>query len=177
MVGQTISHYRVLRELGGGGMGLLYVAEDLRLGRRVAVKFIRGTSSKQALDRLKREAKALSTLNHPNICTIYEIEENEGRPFIVMELLEGESLKERLQRKPLAFEELLEIALQAADAIEAAHAKGIIHRGWCRELGPSHCSFVYSALASFRMGMSGSASFQSVKSVNTIVSFSVRGLV
>jgi len=165
VVGQTISHYRVLSELGGGGMGLVYVAEDLRLGRRVAVKFIRGTPSKRqhALECLKREAKALSTLNHPNICTIYEIEEHEGRPFIVMELLEGESLKERLQRKPLAFEETLEIALQAADAIEAAHAKGIIHRGWCRELGPSHCSFVYSALASFRMGMSGSASFQSVR--------------
>jgi len=130
MIGQTISHYRVLSELGGGGMGLVYVAEDIRLGRRVAVKFIRGTRSnrQEALHRLKREAQALSTLNHPNICTIYEIEEHDGRPFIVMELLEGESLKERLQRKPLAFEELLDIAIQAADALEAAHARGIIHR-------------------------------------------------
>ncbi len=130
LVGRTISHYRVLRKLGGGGMGVVYVAGDLRLGRHVAVKFIRerGGKSDTALGRLRREAQALSSLNHPNICTIYEIEEYEGQPFIVMELLEGESLKEQMRGKTQAIEEVLEIGTQVADALEAAHARGVVHR-------------------------------------------------
>ncbi len=111
-------------------MGVVYIAEDLRLGRRVAVKFIRGTASNsaKALSRLKREAQALSSLNHPNICTIYEIEEHEGQPFIVMELLEGESLKERMRGRGLPNEEMLDVGIQVASALEAAHAQGVIHR-------------------------------------------------
>ncbi len=111
-------------------MGVVYIAEDLRLGRRVAVKFIRGTASNsaKALSRLKREAQALSSLNHPNICTIYEIEEHEGQPFIVMELLEGESLKERMRGRGLPTEEMLDVGIQVASALEAAHAQGVIHR-------------------------------------------------
>ena len=130
MIGQTISHYRIVEKLGGGGMGVVYVAEDVRLGRRVAVKFIREALSDRdrALSRLKREAEALSSLNHPNICVIHEIEEHEGQPFIVMELLEGESLKQHLHGKPLPTAELLDIGIQVADALEAAHARGIIHR-------------------------------------------------
>jgi len=130
MIGQTISHYRVLSELGGGGMGVVYVAEDVRLGRRVAVKFIRDASARRggALDRFKREAEALASLNHPNICTIHEIEEHDGQPFIVMELLEGATLKQQLQGAPLQPEDLVEIGIQVADALEAAHAHGIIHR-------------------------------------------------
>ena len=130
MIGQTISHYRIVANLGGGGMGVVCIAEDLRLGRRVAVKFIRGSASKSptALSRLKREAQALSSLNHPNICTVYEIEEHEGQTFIVMELLEGESLAERMHGKPLATEDVLELGIQVAGALDDTHIKGIVHR-------------------------------------------------
>jgi eukaryotic-like serine/threonine-protein kinase len=130
MVGQTVSHYRILGKIGGGGMGVIYEAEDLRLGRHVALKFVpeNVVGDKKSLDRFEREARAASRLNHPNICTIHDIEDNNGHPFIVMEKLEGVSLKERLQGKPLELELLLDVAVQVAGALQALHTKGIIHR-------------------------------------------------
>jgi eukaryotic-like serine/threonine-protein kinase len=130
MIGQTVSHYRILSKLGGGGMGIVYEAEDLRLGRHVALKFIPDHLAKdqRSLDRFTREARAASQLNHPNICTIHDIEDNDGHPFIVMEKLEGESLKQRIHGTPLELDDLLDIAVQVADALAASHAKGIVHR-------------------------------------------------
>jgi len=130
IVGQTVSHYRVLSKLGVGGMGVVYEAEDIRLGRHVALKFIPEHLAKdqRALDRFMREARAASQLNHANICTIHDIEDNAGHPFIVMEKLEGESLKQRIHGKPMDLDDLLEIALQVADALAASHAKAIVHR-------------------------------------------------
>ena len=130
MIGQTISHYRVLRKVGSGGMGVVYEAEDLKLHRRVALKFLtQGVAADAiALRRFEREAQTASALNHPNICTIYEVEEYDRQPLIVMELLEGESLKERTRKGPIATEELLDFGIQISDALEAAQIKGIIHR-------------------------------------------------
>ncbi|MGA2370458.1 MAG: protein kinase domain-containing protein [Candidatus Korobacteraceae bacterium] len=130
MVGETVSHYHIVGKLGGGGMGLVYDAEDTRLGRHVALKFIPENlvNDRKALERFEREAKAASQLNHPGICTIYDIEDMNGQPFIVMEKLEGMSLKDRLRGKPMDIEEMLDIAIQVADALAACHAKGIIHR-------------------------------------------------
>lgn len=130
MIGQTILHYRVLRKLGGGGMGVVYEAESLRLKRRVALKFLPESlvRNQRALQRFEREARAASALNHPNICTIYEIEHYHGQPVMVMELLEGQSLKERICKGPISSDELLEFGIQSSDALQAAHAKGIIHR-------------------------------------------------
>jgi eukaryotic-like serine/threonine-protein kinase len=130
MIGQTISHYRVIGKLGAGGMGVVYEAEDIRLKRRVALKFLPDNLAHDpiALQRFTREAHAASSLNHPGICTIHEVEEHDGQPVIVMELLQGESLKERIGKGPVPADELLDLGIQTSDALAAAHAKGIIHR-------------------------------------------------
>ena len=158
LVGTTVSHYKILRKLGAGGMGIVYEAEDSQLGRRVAVKFLSDELERDAvvLERFQREARAASALNHPGICTVHSIEQHDGHYFIVMELLEGRTLAHTMGRQPLEVNEILDIGIQVADALESAHAKGIVHR----DLKPAN--LIVSARGHVKILDFGLAKFDSV---------------